>query len=283
MGHIQTSKVKLITPGVHRLSVLISLLALIMGLLLFLFPYHTDAFFAWTVLPPLTAACLGGVYLAALVVARMASRESIWSNTRAVFPGMLLVTALTLIATLLHLDKFHFTHADLLARLMAWVWVIFHAVSPITLLALIIFQLRRPGSDLPPQELPPTGYRRVLFGEGLIMLLIGLTLFLSPMSANFFWPWKLNLLTAQILGAWLIGIGFALCHSAFENAWERIRTALWGNIALGVLQLVSVARFASTLEWNSPASWIYTAFCLGMIVIGGVGWIEMWSKTTSIG
>ena len=136
---------------------------------------------------------------------------------------------------------------------------------------------------MPPQDLPPAGYRRTLFGEGLIMLLVGGTLYIAPQTAGLFWPWKLTVLASQAVGAWLLGIGFALSYTAFENAWERIRPALWGNITLGGLQLVSVARFASTLDWTAPAAWLYAAFCFGMIMIGAVGWIQMWNKTTSIG
>ncbi len=280
---MQTLDVKKVTPALHRFAAWVNLLAIVAGPLLYLFPYHTDAYFAWTVVPPLTAAFLGGAYLSALVIGQMSARESIWSNVRTFFPGMLLSTGLTLIATLLHLDKFDFTRAPLLARLAAWVWLIFYMVAPIVLLALIVQQLRSPGGDLPPQAAPPVRYRIALFGEALILLLAGVPLFFAPQTAAVLWPWKLNLFNSQIVGAWLIAIGFALAHSAYENAWERIRTSLAGNIALGALQLVAVARFASTLEWAEPAAWLYTAICLGMIILGAFGWVEMWSKTTAIG
>src|SRR5512142_2887350 len=105
---MQMSDVKMVSPGLRLVLVLISLLEVVIGPLLYLFPSHTDTLFAWTILPPVTAMFLGGAYLTALVIVRLSVREKIWANERAIYPGLLLFTILTLLATLLHLDKFHF-------------------------------------------------------------------------------------------------------------------------------------------------------------------------------
>src|SRR6476659_6498223 len=99
---------RLVSPNMRRLTIFIAGLAFVVGPLLFLLPDKTDSLFAWTINPPLTAAFLGGGYCTALVIEVLSARQRVWAWARIVYPAVLLFTTLTLLATLLHMDRFHF-------------------------------------------------------------------------------------------------------------------------------------------------------------------------------
>ena len=69
---------------------------------------QTDRCFAWTIGLPLTAAFLGSGYGAGFLLEYLSSREQVWARARLAVPAVLLFTTLTLMATLLHLEPFHF-------------------------------------------------------------------------------------------------------------------------------------------------------------------------------
>jgi hypothetical protein len=178
---------------------------------------------------------------------------------------------LTLLATLLHLDKFHFQSPELAARLTAWAWVIVYILVPALMAALLVLQIRQPGLDMERRTRLPRPYRAALIVEALLFMTLGITLFLWPQLANSLWPWQLTPLTAAAVGSWLIGLGFAVGHSALENAWERVGTAVISHLVLGTLELFAILRFASDVHWNAAASWVYVIVCAAMIALGLFG------------
>ena len=91
--------------GLKRLLLLASALVFIIGFPLYLFPGHTDILFSWTVNPPLTAAFLGAAYLSSCILEFLSARESTWARARVGIPAVLLFTALTLVATLMHIGN----------------------------------------------------------------------------------------------------------------------------------------------------------------------------------
>jgi hypothetical protein len=85
-----------------------SALVLIIGLPQFAVPGKTHTFFSWTVNPPLTAAFLGGAYLAAFLLEATSARKRVWAHARIAVPSVFVFTTLTLVVTFIHRDKFHF-------------------------------------------------------------------------------------------------------------------------------------------------------------------------------
>jgi hypothetical protein len=261
-----------VSPAIRRLTKAISLLAVVVGPLLFLLPDRTDTLFAWTINPPLTAAFLGAAYCTALVIELLAARERIWSRARVVYPAMLLFTTFTLVATLLHMDKFHFAASGFLARFTAWAWLIIYVLAPPAMLVLLLDQLRSPGADVPKRASLPAWLRALLGVQGAVMLVLGAALFVAPSSVSPIWPWTLTPLTAQAVAAWLIGLGFAAAHSFYENDLERTYITMAGNAAFGVLQLIALLRFTGAVNWTAPNGWIYAAFLIALVAMGLYGW-----------
>ena len=224
-----------------------SVLVTAAGFQLFVLTDHTDRFFAWTISPGLSATFLGGFYFTALVLAAGSATEREWARARVGVFGVWLFVTLTLVATLLHLDKFHFHDPGLLPRGAAWLWTIIYVVEPPAVLAAIVMQLRTPGRERPREHPPPTWYRSVIAAQSVVLLVVGLWLFVAPSSVGW-WPWTLTPLVAQAMAAWLLGLGVVLATATRENDLERIRIATASYVVLGVLQLVAAARYASDLR-----------------------------------
>jgi hypothetical protein len=93
-------------------------------ILLYLRSGHTDREFAWTIRPTITAAFLGGGYGAGCVLVAASLRPRPWAQVRVGIGIVLLFSAMILVMTLLHLERFHFGPASGgIARFAAWVFL----------------------------------------------------------------------------------------------------------------------------------------------------------------
>jgi|LGOV01.1.fsa_nt_gb hypothetical protein len=267
-----------------RLLFVAGMLVLIIGLPLFIAPTMTEVLFSWTVNPPITAACLGSAYLAAFVLEASSSTERYWSNARIAVPAVLLFTVMTLIATLLHLGKFHFgSDFHFITQLITFVWLIVYASVPVIMLLIWIAQTRHRGRETKREFPLPLWSKLVLVIQALTMLSIGCALFLFPEATkDSIWPWALSILTARAIGAWLLGIGLLAAHILIENDYRRVRNALLALMVGSTLELVSLWRLADdegpsgeVINWGGTGIWIYIAFLLSIIVIGIHGWLTL--------
>ena len=248
-----------------------SALVFLAGLQLTVFSEQTDTYFAWTISPPLTAAFLGASYWAAVPVELIAARQKVWARARVAVPAIWLFTTLTLVATLLHFDKFHFSSPIASAQGAAWFWLAIYAIVPVAMLLIGWLQIRSPGGDPPRGPPAPLWLRIAVFAQGGGMLVFGTALFVVPASVSPAWPWLLTILTARAIGAWFIGIGFAALHANRENDLSRIQPLAGGYVAFAGLQLLAIARFSGTVDWSTAAAWVYLAFLLSVLPVGLFG------------
>jgi hypothetical protein len=261
-----------------------SLLVFLAGFQLTVFSEQTATFFAWTINPPyITAAFLGAAYWAAVPVEVIAARQSSWAAARVAVPSIWLFTALTLVVTLVHFDKFHFSSTTLSAQGAAWFWLAIYAGVPVAMLLTSWHQIRVPGGDPPRGPSPPIWMRIILIGQGGGMLAFGVGLLLVPEVIGSAWPWHLTPLTGRAIGAWLVGIGFAAVHAARENDVTRIKPLEGGYTAFAVLQLVAIARYSGDVAWNSAAAWVYLTFLLSILFVGLFRWLPRWISKLSRG
>jgi hypothetical protein len=249
-----------------------SILVLAAGLDLTLLTEQTVTYFAWTIQPPITAAFLGAGYLSSFLLEFLAYREKTWANARIAVPSVFTFTTLTLIATILHLDRFHLNSPIFSAMVAAYLWLGIYIVVPVALLILLINEIRIQDSTPKRQYTLNTLMRSVIGTQGIIMLVTGMILFLSPTTAFNFWPWALTPLTSRAIGSWLLGIAVIALHMTWENDHWRNRIAYVSYALLGLLQAVSLVRYAGDLNWSTAGSWIYLIFVISIIPTGLFGW-----------
>jgi len=264
-----------LVPGLRVMLAAASVLVFLAGVPLFLGSEQTDLYFAWTIAPPLTAAFLGAAYWSSLLMTVLSLRRGLWASGRLAVAAILVVSVLILAATALHLDRFHLASPVLVAQLVAWAWLIVYLVVPPLILIFLVVQLRSRGEDAPRQQPLPLIVRLVLGAQAAVMLPCGALLFLIPQIAGTIWPWMLTPLTARAIGAWLIGLGTVAALGTSEDDFDRVSFGLLSSFALGVLELLALARYPSFVRWNDPATWIYLAMLLSILLVGAYGLVNM--------
>lgn len=242
------------------------------GIQLFLFSGNTEQHFAWTIKPPITAAFLGAAYWSACYVEFLASRQRLWDRARTALPSVLIFTLLTLVVTLVHLDRFHFgAEHPLLAQAAAWVWIIVYIVVPTVMIGLLIHQLGRAGSDSPRLARLPMWLRLMLILLGAVLLIVGTIYLLAPAIANTWWFWQLTPLTGRALGAWWFGLGVTALHAVWEDDLYRVQVSLPVFAVFAILQFIVLARYPAEIQWGMPSLWIYVLVLIVMLVVGAYG------------
>jgi hypothetical protein len=263
-------------PAMRVLLVAFSVLTALAVVALFILSNQTDQSFAWTIAPPLTAAFLGAGYAAGCTLVVMSLRDPVWVNSRLPVLTILAFTVLTLAATLLHIDRFHFqpefAGLPLLARAAAWFWIGVYIVIPVAMIAVLVVQERTPGADPPRRHPVPRVLRAALAVESVVLLAVGVALYAVPATGPDLWPWALTPLTARAVAAWLIAFGVATGLAAVAGDLERLRTAAVAYTGFGALVLVAVARYPGTMPWDRPVAWLLVVMAAAVTVTGAAGW-----------
>ena len=255
----------MILPGTRLLLVIFSGLTLLAFFVLFVLPGNTERAFAWTIKPPATAAFLGAAYAAGCALVLLALRKGSWAALRIPFLTILVFAVATLIATLLHLDRFHFGSPVLAARYATYFWMGVYVLVPVAMVVVLIVQERRPSPAPAPVAMPPA-LATTLLVQGVVLLAVGAALFGMPAVATSLWPWPLTPLTARVVAAWLLA--FALCALL---AWRsrdlaRLDVAAWAYGLLAVLELAVILRYTGTVRWSTPAIWVYLALAVSGVL-----------------
>jgi hypothetical protein len=262
-------------PATRAVLAIFAVLSTLAVIALFVFSDRTDEWFAWTIKPPLTAAFFGACFGSTLVVEILSLRERAWAPVRPQALAIVVFATLTLVATLLSLEKFHLTAdnaATVQAQGAAWFWLVVYVVVPVALAVLMVLQERGPGSDPQGRHPVPPPLRAALAVESLVLLAVGVALFAMPSTATALWPWPLSPLTSQATGAWLIAFGLVAGIAALAGDLDRQRTGAIAYTVLGVLVLIATVRFRGTVAWDRPSAWIYLAMAIGIALTGAAGW-----------
>jgi hypothetical protein len=238
---------------------------------LYVLTEHTDEWFAWTIRPPLTAAFLGGGYGAGFLMVALALRTHAWAHARVPVVTVLVFSTLTLIATLLHRDRFHFEADGGIARFAAWFWLAVYLLVPVALVLLAAHQQRMPGSDPERRQPLPVWLAAILVPQGAVMLVVGVVLFVDPARSATLWPWTLTPLTARVVAAWLIAFGIASLLVLVERDLERLEISAVAYTLFGLLELLALARYEDSVRWGSAAATVYLVLLVTVVPTGAAG------------
>lgn len=267
----QQAGVRPTVAGLRLLFAVGSVLVLLGATQLFFFSERTDEFFAWTIAAPVTAAVDGAFFFTGFVLLFPASRARTWAEVQPVSFAVLIVATVKLVATLLDTEPFHFEGPDFLAQFAAWAWLVVYIVVPAALAALIVVQLRLPGSDPPPGPALPRPLAGALVGLAVAMVGIGALQLFAASTAADIWPWPLTPLTSHALSAWFLGVGVLAALTVRENDLLRSRFVYVGAAVLGLLLAVALARYGSDVDWDEPMAWGLVGLIGALVATGGYG------------
>lgn len=260
---------RVVLPGTRRLLYLFCALTALAFVALFVLAAYTDRYFAWTISPPATAAFLGAAYAAGFVLVVLSLRERTWSRVRVPFVTVLVFTVVTLVATLLHLEAFHFDASGVVARPAAWFWLAVYVVVPLGMLVMLVAQERLPQPDLPGHLPLPRGLAAVLAVQGAVFLVVGAVLFAAPDTQTALWPWPLTPLTARTVAAWLLAFGVGTVLALVDRDLARLELAAVAYAVFGALEVVVLLMYADVVRWGSPATWGYLVLAASTVLSGG--------------
>lgn len=148
-----------------------------------------------------SAAFLGAFYLTVLVLAAGSAIQVEWARARVGAFGLWLFVTLTVVATMLHLDRFHFHAADAVLKGAAWLWVAIYLVEPFAVFVAIALQLRAHGYDRPRTHPLPRWYRGLLLLQCASLFVAGAWLFGAPTAVG----WRPRPLTPLSPRRWQTG------------------------------------------------------------------------------
>ncbi len=268
MSAPHSAPVRLVYPALRWVLLAFVALATLAWVALYLASERTDQSFAWTIEPPLTAAALGAGYGGALVMFLLAVRERVWANVRIAVVPPLVLSAGTLAATLIHIDRFHLSAEALVPRTVAWVWLVVYVAVVPALAGAYWWHHRRPGRD-PEREFPVPGWLSwLLSAQGVLLVGVGLALFIAPAAVGQVWPWELTALTGRAIAAWLVGLGAAAALATVENDLRRLRAGIAGYAVIAALLLGALLRYGADVRWDSLAAWVFLATVVSMLPMG---------------
>ena len=272
----RSHRIRRVLPSMRALLVAFSVLTALAVGALYVLAEQTQDYFAWTIQPPLTAAFLGAGYAAGFVLVVLSLRDPVWAHSRVAVLTILVFVVLTTIATLIHIDRFHFAEqfadSGFLAKAAAWFWLGIYLVVPVLMLALILPQERSRGIDPPPRHPVPMGLRGALAAESLVLSVTGAALYLVPATSERLWPWTLTPLTARVVAAWLLAFGLATALAAFSGDLRRLRTAAIAYTVFGVMVLGAVIRFYTAVDWDDPPTVTFALVSVAVVLTGAAGW-----------
>jgi hypothetical protein len=239
------------------------LLVTIAGLQLYALSTRTSEFFAWTIGAPITAAFLGAGYWANIPSLVGALRRKQWQEVRIQIVATFVFTVLILLATLRHLDVFHFQSPQLLPRIAAWAWLIVYVALPFPLILVFVQQERAGGSQEYAVQDRLHLWEQIFFAaQGLVATVIGIGLVVPVGVIQRNWPWTLPDLPAGAVGAWICGIAAASLWALREQDWRRISLFAPTYIGFWVLQILAALRFRDALNASAWQTWVYLGLAL---------------------
>src|SRR5262249_10231795 len=150
----------------------------------------------------------------------------------------------------------------------AWTWLLTASAALPLMILVLVWQLGAPGTA-PRRVGPLPTWLRYLVGTlGVILLIAGTTLFFFPGDIPPLWLLPLASLSAQVIGAWLVGLGLTNLLIVAQNDWPRVRAATNAYALLGALQLVALLRYHDSVNWSADSTWFFLIIATSMLLIG---------------
>ncbi|WP_431279275.1 hypothetical protein [Leifsonia poae] len=231
-------------------------------IILYLFPTHTDALFAWTINPPITAMFLASAYAGGIWFFVQVVRPNRWHAVRYGFPAVFVFATLLAISTFLHWEKFHFGHISFI------VWVTLYIATPFLVFAAMI--ANAPADPRAPDDRDariPWPVRILLALVGLCALATGIFLFVVPQVAIDVWAWQLTPLTARVCGAILTLPGLVNVWMLGDARWSAFRQIFQAQLASLVFIGGALAIRSGDLDWSRPSTPMFVCGIVASFVV----------------
>ena len=235
--------------------------ALAAGASLVLFPAGTDAGFFWELAPPISAAMFGALYLAAGLLVARAVIGGLWEPARFLAPMVVVFSAMVLLTTFLHLNRF-----DGGSKLYYWL-----AVYAVALVAGALFyhQHERGGADwkVTGQRTTPA-VRSVAPVVGILAAAFVVVGYASPGLVAGLWPWELTPLTTRAFLSWVGAFAVGLLWVSYDPDRGRTRPVAHMLVVTAALLAAMLLLHRQGLSPEPVGAWLFGAGVAGIGLLG---------------
>lgn len=219
--------------GFNRVGVIQCFLAAFFVLWFLLLP-DKGKYFAWPVVPELTALFLGAGFILRSYFGYHLWRDKYWYPLRWSMYGDYVFLAVLFITTWWHVTEMNW-HLEgvssglrIFSLIITHVWVLAYTFEPLTV---FLIHPREAEAEAPlPAELSEgeilPSMKAVLVAMFYLGAAFWAVLFFSPEFANTRWPWELNPFDARIMSAWFAGVSVW--------SWTMYSLKDWAEIKMGV-------------------------------------------------
>ncbi|MGE5379098.1 MAG: hypothetical protein ACM3XO_28905 [Bacteroidota bacterium] len=216
--------------GFNRVGIVQCFLAAFFVLWFLILP-EKGRFFAWPVVPELTAAFLGAGFILRSYFGYHLWRDKYWYTVRWSMFGDYAFLAVLFVTTWWHIGEmnWHLSGAGAGLRdfslVIVHVWVLAYTFEPLTV---FLLHPRTAEADAPvPADLSQGELLQPLKSALVAMFYLGTAiwalLFFSPDFANTRWPWPLNPFDARIMSAWFAGVAVWSITMYFMKDWAEVK------------------------------------------------------------
>jgi hypothetical protein len=179
---------------------------------LYLFPKDTKRLFAWSINSPMTAMVLASAYLGGAYFFIRVLREPRWTAVKIGFISVALFASLLGMATILHWDKFNHRHVAF------WLWTGLYFTTPFLVIGGWLANQRFAGpASVAERRIGPLA-RWIVGFAGILAVVQGVVMFVTPSLVIGIWPWPLTPLTCRVLGA-IFCLGIAGLGMLVDPRW----------------------------------------------------------------
>ena len=241
--------------GFDRVGIIQCFLAAFFVLWFLIFP-REGRFFAWPVVPELTAMFLGAGFILRSYFGYHLWRDKYWYTLRWSLFGDYAFLGVLFVTTWWHVSEMNWnvpgvsSGVQTFSLIITHVWILAYTFEPLTV---FLFHPRDPEAETPlPANLSEGELLPPLKAVLVVMFYLGAAfwalLFFTPEFANTRWPWALNPFDARIMSAWFAGVSVWSITMYFMKDWAEVKMGVRA-ILLFLLGLLGVWLFAS---WRYP-------------------------------
>jgi hypothetical protein len=266
--------------GFDRVGVIQCFLAAFFVLWFLILP-EKGKYFAWPVVPEMTALFLGAGFILRSYFGYHLWRDKYWYTVRWSLLGDYAFLSVLFVATWWHIEEMNW-HLEgvsdglrIFSLIIVHVWVLAYTLEPLTV---FLLHPRDPEAEAPvPAErsegqlLPPL--RSALVAMFYLGAALWALLFISPVFANTRWPWALNPFDARIMSAWFAGGAVWSITMYFMKDWAEVKIGVRAILLFLIGQLVvwGIAWFRYPFNHTEIAWKQSLGYGLGLAII--LGWL----------
>ncbi len=238
--------------GFNRVGVIQCFLAAFFVLWFLILP-EKGIYFAWPVVPELTAMFLGAGFILRSYFGYHLWRDKYWYTVRWSMFGDYAFLSVLFITTWWHIREMNWdlqgvgSGLKVFSLVIVHVWVFAYTFEPLTV---FLLHPRNAEADTPiPDTISEGKLLPPLKSAFIAMFYAGAALwalfFFTPEFANLRWPWELNPFDARIMSAWFAGVAVWSISMYFMKDWVEVKMGVRA-ILLFLLGELGVWLFASS-------------------------------------